>query len=76
MATATATTTRPKARPSGGDNRALRVQAIADGAVVRAALDQSAGYQRLRDGTHEVTIRGKRFTGSTLLEAIRKATEG
>lgn len=73
----TATITRLKARPSSSDGRrrSVRVQAIADGAAVRAALDQSTLYQRLRDGTHEITIHGERFTGSTLGEVIRRAED-
>lgn len=55
--------------------RDRRVQEIANGAVVRAALTQAAQYRLLPDGRHEITFRTVIFTGATLAETIKMAEQ-
>jgi hypothetical protein len=54
-------------------DRAIRIEAIRDAAIVRAALGQRALYRRLDDGRHQVRIDGRLGIGDTLDQAIDAA---
>ena len=62
-------------RPRRSDPaRQARIELMRDGAIVRAALGQAAGYVRLPDGSHQITLRGGRaFVAGTLEEVIELA---
>ena len=61
------------------DDRQVRIQAIADAAIVRAALGQATQHDRLPDGSHRVMVFDRaagtmrQWTAGTLAEALRLA---
>jgi hypothetical protein len=52
--------------------RQARLDAIRAAATARALLGQAATHEVV-DGRHVVTLRGQRFTGDTLDDAIQSA---
>ena len=62
--------------------RSARIEAIRNGAVVRAALGQAAHHELLLDGRHHVSVfdqargRLREGTGATVAEAIAQIQGG
>jgi len=54
--------------------RRERLDAIRDAAIVNRLVGIAAMHQRLPDGSHEITHRGRTWIAATLAAAIEAAT--